>query len=349
MKPVKAYYKRVTFTFKFGAETSRGILYKKDSYFLVLKQNGITGIGECSPIQGLSIDDPVTYVIKLKNLCNSINIGETINTGTLGKYPSIKFAYEAALSDLRNGGKRVYFKNEFIDGKKFIPINGLIWMGKKEFMQEQILEKLKQGFKCIKIKVGAIDFTTELNILKWIRKDLKREDVEIRLDANGAFTSSDVFNKLKKLAQYNIHSIEQPVKAGLYNLMSDVIKKSPIPVALDEELIGIYGEEKKELIRILKPAYVILKPTLLGGISSCAEWIEIAEKSNIGWWVTSALESNIGLNVLAQWVGSFNKEIKQGLGTGNLYSNNIPSPLYIENAGLRYNPNVEWDVSDILR
>ena len=350
MKHIRSYYKKVTFTFKFGAKTSRDILYQKDSYFLIVKKEGATGIGECSPIPGLSIDDKASFTLKMENLCYALNNNEILQPSDLDKYPSIKFGYETAMNDLKNGGNRIFFQNDFIAGKKNISINGLIWMGDMKFIKKQIIEKLDQDFRCLKIKVSAVNFNSEINILKWIRKELKLDNVEIRLDANGAFTSKDVFQKLKRLADFNIHSIEQPVKSGLYNLMTEVIIKSPIPVALDEELIGINSiEEKEMLISNLKPAYIVLKPTLLGGISSSKEWIELAEKYNIGWWITSALESNIGLNVLAQWAGCFKSNMVQGLGTGNIYSNNIPSPLYIQNNGLTYDLNIKWDLSQIMK
>ena len=247
--------------------------------------------------------------------------------------------------DLLNGGKRIIFDTPFVQGKTRISINGLIWMGEKAFMQKQIDEKLKAGFNTIKLKIGAIDFDTELGLLESIREQYSANDITLRVDANGAFTETDVMGKMEQLAALEIHSIEQPIKPGQYELMKTLCAESPLDIALDEELIGLNTkEEKKALLERIHPQYIILKPALLGGILSCQEWIEIAESLNIGWWMTSMLEANIGLNAIAQFTAQYNLTLPQGLGTGQLYHNNIDSPLEIRKGELIYNKTKGWGV-----
>ncbi len=313
----------------------------KNGYFFFISENGKTGIGECSFIEGLSIDDLEYYPKALLDACEGIEKGR-LHHRILYGFPSIQFGVECARLDLKKGGNRILFNSEFIRGEKKIPVNGLIWMGGKDFMLKQIEQKIAAGFRCIKIKVGALDFEYEAGLLKFIREKFPTYVIEIRLDANGAFDSSNVFQKLDILSKFHIHSIEQPVDAGQYKLMQSVCKNSPIPVALDEELIGVDEKNKEKLLSELKPHYIILKPSLLGGFKACDKWIQLAEKYNTGWWATSALESNIGLNAIAQWVFTKNNPIVQGLGTGGLYTNNISSPLYIENGELGYNPQTCW-------
>jgi L-alanine-DL-glutamate epimerase-like enolase superfamily enzyme len=250
---------------------------------------------------------------------------------------------ETALTDLHTGGKRILYPSEFTEGEASIPINGLIWMGKPDFMWQQIEEKVNAGFNCMKLKIGAIDFETELSILKKIR-DQYGSDIELRVDANGAFTSDNVWYKLEELSKLDIHSIEQPVMAGQAELMQEICRNSPVPVALVEELIGVIDEEEKaELIEFIKPQYLILKPSLLGGFEMCEEWIEIAEENGAGWWVTSALEGNIGLNAIAQWTYELENPLPQGLGTGQVFSNNIKSPLTVKQGELWYDVNAGWE------
>ncbi|WP_317170122.1 o-succinylbenzoate synthase [Rhodocytophaga rosea] len=260
--------------------------------------------------------------------------------------PAIQFGVETALLDLRNGGKRIIFKNDFSAGKTGIPINGLIWMGKPEFMRQQIDEKLMQGYTCLKLKIGALDFDKECELLGYIRKQYPAEQITLRVDANGAFSTGDALEKLKILAQYDLHSIEQPIRQGQWSEMASLCRHTPLLIALDEELIGVI-DKKQELLQTIHPQFIILKPSLLGGFHHSLEWIKLAEKMNIGWWITSALESNIGLNAISQFTASLNNPLPQGLGTGQLYSNNITSPLEISKGYLHYNLARSW--SDILK
>jgi o-succinylbenzoate synthase len=334
--------------FKFPAGTSRGVLLHKPSSFLILEKDGFTGIGECSTIPDLSIDPTETYFEKLDELCRLLNEGYDPSTIVLDDFPSIAFGLETALLDLEANGSKILFPSAFTEGKTGIPINGLVWMGDKEFMQKQIREKIAAGYQCIKLKVGAIDFETELEIISGIRNEFSSNDMEIRLDANGGFTPIDALEKLNKLSNFQIHSIEQPIKPRQFETMADLSRQSPIPIVLDEELIGVNPLEKDEMLEQIKPAYIILKPSLIGGFRESEEWIKRAEKLNIGWWITSALETNIGLNAIAQWTFTLNSSLPQGLGTGQLYHNNIPSPLEIEKARLFYKPENGWELSSIL-
>jgi len=345
---LKASYINHQLQFKFPVGTSRGVLLQKPTTFLILENDGIKGIGECSTIPDLSIDPQETYYSKIKEICQLLNEGVSPETIDLSAYPSISFGLETALLDLKTKGSKCLFPSEFAEGKTGIPINGLVWMGDKDFMQKQIREKIAAGYHCIKLKVGAIDFQTELEILSGIRQQFSPDDIEIRVDANGAFKPVEALYKLEKLAAFQIHSIEQPIRQGQLDVMAELCQKSPIPIVLDEELIGVKPTDKEAVIEKIKPAYIILKPSLIGGFNESEEWIRLAEKHNVGWWVTSALEANIGLNAIAQWTSTLNSVMPQGLGTGQLYHNNIPSPLTIENAQLFYKPETNWDLSSIL-
>ena len=236
------------------------------------------------------------------------------------------------------------FPSEFTEGKKSMEINGLVWMGEQAFMKQQIEEKLAQGFRCIKLKIGAIDFQKELDLLHFIRQNFDEKTIEIRVDANGAFVLNEALDKLNQLSGYKLHSIEQPIKSGNLNSMSELCKKTPFPIALDEELIGVFGlKNKEQLLEKIKPQYIILKPSLVGGFKGTLEWISLAEKLNIGWWITSALESNVGLNAITQFTFTLNNLMPQGLGTGGLYTNNFDCPLFIKNGRIYYNPNENWN------
>lgn len=339
---LKAYFKKYQLNFKNPVLTSRGVMAVKNGYFVFISNGTVTGTGECSFIEGLSIDNLENYEEALTALCTAI---ETRNKDLLpdfNSYPSIAFGYQTALLDFQAGGKKVLFNTDFTKGKTTIPINGLVWMGTKEFMQKQIEQKLEAGFNCIKLKVGALDFNEELSLLQFIRSKFPSDVIEIRLDANGAFDPCTALQNLEKLNTFQIHSIEQPIKQGQYQHMMRLCKESPIPVTLDEELIGVTRTMREELLRTIQPAYIILKPSLLGGITACEQWISIAEKLNIQWWATSALESNIGLNAIAQWTSTKNNLLPQGLGTGALYTKNIDSPLYIRNGRIGYNPLNSW-------
>ena len=344
--------------FRFEAGTSRGSFTKKETWFIKVWEKGnpdCIGWGEASPLKGLSIDYSTNYETELRTLLNTLSkldfpeetegLLHFIAANTPTEKPSVRFGLETALLDLLNGGKRIIFDTPFAQGKTRILINGLIWMGEKAFMQKQIDEKLKAGFNTIKLKIGAIDFDTELGLLESIREQYSANDITLRVDANGAFTETDVMGKMEQLAALEIHSIEQPIKPGQYELMKTLCAESPLDIALDEELIGVNTkEEKKALLERIHPQYIILKPALLGGILSCQEWIEIAESLNIGWWMTSMLEANIGLNAIAQFTAQYNLTLPQGLGTGQLYHNNIDSPLEIRKGELIYNKTKGWGV-----
>ncbi len=346
----KASYKKHTLKFREPSGTSRGVLIEKDTYFILIENEAIphkVGIGECSVLKGLSSDDRLHYEETLKQVCNDINAFVFNPNKELEAWPSISFGIETAVMDLEKKGVKILFPSPFTDGKEGIPINGLIWMGEIMKMKQQLEEKLNAGYKCIKIKIGNNLFENELKLLAEIRKLYPADILEIRLDANGAFKNSDALEKLEQLAGFGIHSIEQPIRQGQWSAMERLCKNSPVPIALDEELIGIHPyRDKEKLASYIKPQYLIFKPSLLGGFQATQEWIEIAEKSNIKWWITSALESNIGLNAISQWTYTLNNKRYQGLGTGQLYTNNIPSPLVVKDAKLWYKPG-DWDTAFI--
>ena len=325
-KKLVARFEKKTFTFKQPAGTSRGILLQKESYFIYvsfLDHPGKEGVGECSPLWGLSIDPKEDYEGLIKAICIDINNYKAWFYDRLTEYPSIRFGLEMALKDLEQGGQGVLFPSEFTAQKDSITINGLIWMGNIGFMSHQIDEKIKKGFRCIKLKIGSNDFEKELALLKEIRSQYHEKSLEIRLDANGAFSPENAKKKLDQLCEFSIHSIEQPIKAGQWDAMKVLCKTSPIPIALDEELIGIVGWKKMQtLVQHIQPKYLILKPSLIGGYKCAEGWINIANASGIDYWFTSALESNIGLNAIAQFAYLFNPQKTQGLGTGELYTSN---------------------------
>lgn len=335
---ISAYYKRYEIHFKVPAGTSRGIYTLRKGWYLFFLEDGKTGIGECGPLPGLSRETTEEVEKVLSDIC--LKPEKYIeNPDLLRNISSVRFAFEVALTDLRNGGNRILFPSSFTLGKGTIPINGLIWMDTISKMQEQIKEKLKAGFHCIKIKIGHKDFDEEMSLLHEIRETYSFGKVTLRVDANGAFNSENIFQKLKKLESLDIHSIEQPVMAGKWDLMEQICKKSTVPIALDEELIGVNDlKQKKALLDKICPAYLVLKPSLHGGIAGCEEWIHLAEERSIGWWITSYLETNIGLNAIAQWTYTKSVRIPQGLGTGKLFTDNIPSPLKIRNGNLEYDP-----------
>ena len=355
--PLNASFKKHVLNFKFRAGTSRGVLNEKNTWFIKVWDDTDTntfGLGEAGPLVKLSIDDIPEFEDKLilildelKGSALPISEEEALslaNKLTPPELPSIRFGLEVALLDLFHGGRRLIFDNAFFQESNPIPINGLIWMGDMEDMLLQITNKIEQGFDCIKIKIGSLNFEKECDILQYIRNKYYNQKIIVRVDANGAFSVDDALFKLDELANFDLHSIEQPVKAGQLDLMKDLCYQTPVAIALDEELIGIHGvEAKKELLEKIKPQYIILKPTLLGGIKSCNEWIELANSMHIGWWITSALESNIGLNAICQYTaGVADPSIHQGLGTGQLYHNNIPSPLEIRNGHIQYMNDNHW-------
>lgn len=334
---MRASYEPYRLIFRQPSGTSRGVLTYKDTYFLRLWDEAnpeVVGLGECALFKGLSKEDNDQYETKLQELCRNISNGEPTD---LSNHSSIQFGLEAAIQDFSNGGKRIYFPSPFTWGHTTIPINGLVWMGKKDEMMTRIDEKVAQGFHTIKLKVGAIDFESELDMVKYIRSRYSSNDLTIRLDANGGFTPSNALQRLEAFAQFNIHSIEQPIKQNQWEAMGEICEKSPIDIALDEELIGITNtDEMEKLVSAIRPKYLILKPSLMGGLQGSIEWLRTAQRHDIGAWVTSALESNVGLNFLAQWVATLQPRIPQGLGTGGLFTNNIESPLYLDGEKLCY-------------
>ncbi len=360
-----SFHKRV-FHFSFDARTSRGSMKDKRSWFIKVwndTEPETSGVGECGPLVALSPDHSPDLQERIEEIVNRFNrhaldipsVGNLSELhsfmarslgGDIVKYPSVLFAFETAMLDLLNGGNKIIFNNSFIHGNS-IPINGLIWMGGLDFMLQQIEIKIRDGFRCVKLKVGGIDFEKECDILQYIRRKYFRENITIRLDANGAFRPADAMYKLNEFARYDVHSIEQPIKPGSPE-MAELCRTSPIPIALDEELIGITKREDKEaLLTGLKPAYIILKPTLHGGLYSCQEWIQIAESHHIKWWITSALESNVGLNAIAQFTAQYSISLPQGLGTGMLYTDNIDSPLTVNKGFLSYDRKFLWGEVDI--
>lgn len=327
--------------FKQPAGTSRGTYTTRKSWYLVLTSDetpGRYGIGECAPLFQLSCDDLPDYERVLTEICHQTEIIGRPDTEALRPYPSILFGLETAFKHFHTGNFALW-DTPFSRGEAGIPINGLIWMGDYKKMLEQIETKMQSGFRCIKLKIGAIHFEEEITLLKHIRTHFSAKEIELRVDANGAFSPTDALDKLNRLAELDLHSIEQPIHAGQWEEMAQLTAQTPLPIALDEELIGcntVLG--KKKLLSAIRPQYIILKPSLHGGISGGQEWIDEAERQNIGWWITSALESNIGLNAIAQWCATFNNPLPQGLGTGALFTDNIEMPLTIRRDCLWYDP-----------
>lgn len=344
--------------FTFTAGTSRGSFTEKETWLIKAydpSKPDQVAWGEAGPLKGLSEDYSPDFLSKLTSFLSQVEGIETPdNQGDIlefasevipADFPSIRFGLETVLLDYLNGGQFKIFDNPFSQGKRRLPINGLIWMGDEAFMQEQIEAKLKAGFNTIKMKIGAIDFDTEFKLLESIRKHYSANEITLRVDANGAFDESNVCSRLTDLASLEIHSIEQPIMPGQGDLMAKLCEEELLPIALDEELIGVHSlQEKVRLLDAIKPQYIILKPSLVGGIKSCQEWITLAEERDIGWWMTSMLESNIGLNTIAQFTAEYESLLPQGLGTGQLYSNNFDSPLEIRRGELLYNVPKGWEI-----
>ena len=358
-----------TLHFKQPAGTSRGVYTTRKSWFVEMTDGEHVGRGECAPLPQLSCDDIPNYVEVLRHFCDEVERTGEIDLEALRPYPSMLFGLETALLEMRNGlplppsrstcgrllpkGRKNWrgevrkgwlFDTPFSRGEEGIPINGLVWMGTYDEMQQRIEEKLEQGFHCVKLKIGAIDFEQELELLRRIRSRFSHRELEVRVDANGAFgprpqssqraeSMEDALYKLELLSQFALHSIEQPIMAGQWANMAELCRDAPLPIALDEELIGVNDPEaKRQLLHIIKPAYIVLKPSLHGGMAGCREWIDTAREEGIGSWMTSALESNIGLNAIAQLcsdVYGSNISMPQGLGTGQLFTDNIEMPLEI--------------------
>lgn len=342
---MKATYHKYILNFKKPSGTSRGVLTEKETWFLILENDKKKGIGECGILRGLSVDDREDYEDQLKWVCDNIHIGETALWEALIEFPSIQFGVEMAFLSFASESPFLLFPSNFTLGQESILINGLVWMGDEVNMTQQIKQKLQEGFGCIKLKIGAIDFNKELQLLHFIRQNFTADEIEIRVDANGAFSEFEALDKLDKLSEYELHSIEQPIAKNYTDTMAVLCKKSKIDIALDEELIGVFtAHEKEALLLKIKPQYIILKPSFVGGFRGTNEWIAIAEKYNIKWWITSALESNIGLNAIAQYTFLKQNSMPQGLGTGGLYTNNFDCPLEVKNGQLFYNSNLKWEV-----
>ena len=341
---IQATYKKHLLNFKTPSGTSRGILKTKETWFIILSSEDNYGVGECGILRGLSIDDRPNYEEKLQWICAHIQLGLETLLKEVFDFPSIQFGLEQAFLSLQSKTPFQLFPSDFTNGKQSIPINGLVWMGDKTFMKNQIKEKITAGFSCIKMKIGAIDFETEMELLTAIRKEFSVSEIELRVDANGAFHPKNALEKLKRLSVLELHSIEQPIAVHQLEEMALLCEKTPLPIALDEELIGVFDNAKKQLLlETIQPQYIILKPSFVGGFRGAKEWIDAAEKIKTSWWITSALESNIGLNAIAQWTYTLQNSMPQGLGTGSLFTNNFESPLTVKKGNLHYNPTTQWD------
>lgn len=361
--PLRASVHKHILQFNFEARTSRGSMKERPVWFLKIwqtEQPEVFGLGECAPLVGLSKEpneEAENELIAWAEKVDGIKLPSQKLTLTglhvffsenklLPTCSSVTFAVEMAILDLVNGCKRLIFENDFVKGKP-IPINGLIWMGGLDYMLQQIDIKIRDGFSCIKMKVGSHNFEKECDILQYIRRKYYKQNIVIRLDANGAFKVDDASDRLRALARFDVHSIEQPIKPGLPE-MEIICRESPVPIALDEELIGVPIDARLSLLTRLKPKSIVLKPSLMGGLLSTAEWVQLADQLGISWWVTSALESNIGLNAIAQLTAQYPITIPQGLGTGSLYTNNIESPLQVNAGNIAYNLLVDWDLSQLF-
>ena len=341
---MKAHYKKHILEFKTPSGTSRGILKTKEAWFIVLENNGEFGVGECGMLRGLSIDDRPDFEQTLQWVCANIHLGMQHLYDALTEFPSIQMGLEIAFKSLAAHDPFQIYPSAFTKGEASIAINGLIWMGDKAFMSKQIASKLKEGFSCIKMKIGAINFDTELALLKSIRQEFSVSEIEIRVDANGAFDPQNALEKLKQLSDLDLHSIEQPIAVKQWDQMAYLCEKSPLDIALDEELIGVFSnQDKQALLQHIKPQYIILKPSFIGGFKGSDSWIELSQANNVQWWITSALESNVGLNAISQYTFTKNSTLPQGLGTGSLYTNNIASALQITKGTLCYNPTKKWN------
>ncbi len=345
----RASWKKHTLNFRRPSGTSRGVLHQKNSWFLVWKEEGFRypALGECSIIEGLSPDPLDQMEGKLSEVCRWLN-GELPTQPDLTSFPSIAFGLEMLLLDRKRQGNKEIYPSAFSEGKQKIHINGLIWMGEPDFMKAQVRAKVEEGFRCIKLKIGALDFQQELDMLRWIRTEFGAEKLELRVDANGAFSTDHALQKLETLSAFDLHSIEQPIAPKQWEEMALLCEQSPIPIALDEELIGVKRQDRSTLLDAIQPQYIILKPSLVGGHKASESWINLSEEKGIGWWITSALESNVGLNAIAQYTSTKHVDLPQGLGTGGLYDNNIESPLYIQAEFLHYDPLRSWNLSPLL-
>ena len=348
-------YSRRVLRFNFPARTSRGALTEHVAHYLQLsdtERREVVGVGEAAPLAGLSPDYGPDFELQVSALCQRFNqaglaaLAPAEAAGWVpSSLPALRFALETAALDLAGGGRRQLYANAFSEGKAGLPINGLVWMGDAAFMRAQIRQKLAAGYSCLKLKIGSLDFATELALLAEIRAEAGPSRLVLRVDANGAFGPAEALGKLEQLARFDLHSIEQPIAAGQWAALADVCRHSPVPVALDEELIGLTDPARQTaLLAQVRPAYLVLKPTLLGGHAATRAWIALAQTHHLGWWMTSALESNVGLNAVAQLTGEYAVgDFAQGLGTGQLYHHNVAAPLHIAHGALHYDPAGSWE------
>ncbi len=349
---IRAFWKEITLTPKFALGTSKGPINARTVWYLIAwhsERPEVKGIGEAALFPGHSKEFPADVKLKLTELCADTSNWRERLTTDLVDVPSVRFAVEQCLKDLDASGGKVFFPSAFTLGKQGIPINGLVWMGDRSTMQQRIREQIDKGFTTVKMKIGAIGIDDELALLKNIRAEFSAKDITLRVDANGAFDARTAPEVLKRLANLEVESIEQPLPPGLYEMMEELCATTPVPIALDEDLIGLNTRDAKvDLLETVKPQHIVIKPSLVGGWAAGEEWIGLAQSRGIGWWITSALESNIGLSAVAQWAGTLNVERAQGLGTGALYSDNIRAPLAVYRGELFYRPEQEWELSRIL-
>lgn len=351
---MKAAYTRYDLHFRFKARTSRNVMTEKETYLLRLVPDDEDpadprapgSIGECAVFRGLGADDSPLYEERLAGLCRAINRGEKYD---VGQWSSILFGLECAVKGVERGCGQIIFDSTFTAGRTGLPINGLVWMDTIEHMSEAALKKINDGFTTVKFKIGAYDFDREYDMIDKLRIEYGPERLTIRLDANGAFGSDDAFAKLKRLSLLDIHSVEQPVRAGQPELLAELCQNSPVDIALDEELIGVTSpNDMRRMLKQIRPQYIIIKPSLCGGLSGAQSWVEAAGESGIGWWPTSALESNVGLDAIAQWTAKVQPDVCSGLGTGGLYTDNIPSPLRLIGANLYRDPKETFVTDDLI-
>jgi len=349
---LRATWKELTLTPKFELGTSKGPITSRSVWYLIAwhsERPEVKGIGEAALFPGHSKEFPADVKLKLTELCTDTSNWRERLTTDLVEVPSVRFAVEQCLKDLDASGSKVLYPSAFTLGKQGIPINGLVWMGDKSTMRERIKAQIASGFTTIKMKIGAIGVEDELALLKSVRAEFNVKDITLRVDANGAFDARTAPDVLRRLAELEVESIEQPVPPGLYEVMEELCATSPLPIALDEDLIGLNTRDAKaDLLDAVKPAYIVIKPSLVGGWVAAEEWIALAKARGIGWWITSALESSIGLNAIAQWTATLGVDRAQGLGTGGVYADNIPAPLEAVQGELRYHPEQEWDLGRIF-
>lgn len=338
-----------TLHFKRPAATSRGELRVRQVVFLRAERDGAVGWGECGVVPGLSFDDRVGYVDTIGEVCARINRGLDLAELNLAALPSVVFGLETALMDLASDGRQRLFDTAFSRGESSLPTHGLIWMDTPAGVLAQVEQKIARGCRVIKMKVGGLPFDEECALLATLRDRYPAGDVELRLDANGAFAPSEALERLIQLAEFDVAFLEQPIPAGDRPALAGLCARSPIPIALDEELIGIGdSESRRKLLDTIRPQHVILKPSLLGGLAACEAWIDEAERAGCQWWINSLLESNVGLNAICQWTSALDATRVHGLGTGQLFANNLPSPLQIAGCGLQMNPAASWDFGTLL-